>query len=508
MKKAVAALEPYMEAEQAQAGASNAGKTVPKIILATVKGDVHDIGKNIVGVVLGCNAYNVIDLGVMVPAEKILETAEKENVSVIGLSGLISPSLDEMTHVAAEMEQRNMRIPLMIGGAAASLAHTALRIAPKYSGPVVYVPDAGKSAETVRALLSDSERPRFLENLAENYETAVKRHEAVQSAIELISLEAARLNKIPLVNHMPPEPKITGIIELNDYPLEKIIPHINWETFFSGWELKKAPPESPDLLHKSREKLHKDAQALLERIQTEKLLQLRGAAGIFPAAASGDDIIVFDAAVPDAEIARFCMLRSQAKIRFGRPNPCLADFLAAPESPAGCSGTDGAGAKAADWLGLFALSAGFGMEASGRALQDSDNEYGAFLLASLANALTEAFAEKVHRLFCRDWLGCSVAHSGEAPGIRPAFGYPASPDHEDKRIAFALLEAEKRCGFALTESAMMIPAASVCGMFIANPAAYYFGIGTIGADQLEDWAKRKGISIEEARLRLPSFCVK
>jgi 5-methyltetrahydrofolate--homocysteine methyltransferase len=502
MKKAVAALEPYMQDQPGDApDSTNAGSAAPKIILATVKGDVHDIGKNIVGVVLGCNGYKVVDLGVMVPAEQILETAKRENANIIGLSGLIAPSLDEMTHIAAEMEQCGMGIPLLIGGAAASLAHTALRIAPAYSGPVVYVPDAGKSAETVRALLSNAERPRFLENLAESYEAAAKRHEAVQSKIEIISLEAARQNKIPLVNHIPMEPKITGLIELNDYPLEKIIPYINQETILASWELNKAPAETSDPLRKSREKLLKDAQALLERIQSEKLLQLRGVAGVFPAVRSGDDIVLFDPAAPDTETARFCMLRSQAKNRLGRPNPCLADFLAS-------SGEDSAAATTADWLGLFALSAvtlpegqSFGMGASGRAPQDSGSEYDSFLLASLANALTEAFAEEVHRLFCRDWLGCSAA-PGEALGIRPAFGYPASPDHQDKRVAFALLEAEKRCGFALTESAMIIPAASVCGMFIANPASYYFGIGTIGADQLEDWAKRKGISVEEARQRL------
>jgi 5-methyltetrahydrofolate--homocysteine methyltransferase len=517
MKKAVAALEPYME--QAQAGASGAGNTAPKIILATVKGDVHDIGKNIVGVVLGCNGYNVIDLGVMVPAEQILETAEKENACAIGLSALISPSLDEMIHVAAEMEKRKMNLPLMIGGAAASLAHTALRIAPEYSGPVVYVPDAGKSAETVRALLSGSERPAFLKNLAESYQAAVKRHEAVQSKIEIIPLEAARQNKIPLNNYSPPDSKNIGIIELNNYPLEKIISRIKWESFLESWELAKAPSEASELFRKSGENLLKDARALLDRIQHENLLQIRGVAGVFPAAASGDDIVVFDPALPNSEAARFCMLRNQIKKgalrgyapagggvgspagavdRGGapphKPNPCLADFIAP-------IGEESAGVKAADWLGLFALSAAPPADFCSTASAPSG--YNEILLASLANTLTEAFVEEVHGLFCSNWL--KIAHPNEAVGIRPAFGYPACPDHEDKRIAFALLEAEKRCGLSLTDSAMIIPAAAACGMFIANPDAWYFGIGAAGIDQLEDWAKRKGISIEEARRRLGSL---
>jgi 5-methyltetrahydrofolate--homocysteine methyltransferase len=474
MKKAAAALEPYME--------KKTDALAPKIILATVKGDVHDIGKNIVGVVLTCNGYQIIDLGVMVPAERIIETAEKEQAAMIGLSGLISPSLDEMAHVAREMEQRRMKIPLLIGGAAASLVHTSLRLAPEYSGPVVYVPNAGKAAGTVHTLLSAAERPRFLQNIEQNYRDAACRHETIQSRLEIIPLESARANKgsaaLPTAGASPPAPKTTGIIELNDYPLDRVIPYINWNS------LQRDAPVTVS-----------DAQALLERIKTEGLLKLRGVAGIFPAAADGDDVVI-------GVRHRFCFLRSQNKKPAGRFNSCLADFVAPVDS--GRTAEKPASEKPVDWVGLYALSAGFGIENAG-----FDDHYDTLLLASLANALAEAFVEEIHLRIRREWWGYAPDESlsveeilkGGFTGIRPAFGYPSCPDHEDKRIAFELLEAEKRCGLKLTDTAMIIPAASVCGMFLAGLAAYYFGIGTIGEDQLADWAGRKGIGVEEARRR-------
>ncbi|MDR0456310.1 MAG: methionine synthase [Treponema sp.] len=460
MKKAAAALEPYMEKRN--------DALSPKIVLATVKGDVHDIGKNIVAVVLACNGYQIVDLGVMIPADRIIEAAEKEQAAIIGLSGLISPSLDEMAHIARKMEKRGMKIPLLVGGAAASLAHTSLRLAPEYSGPVVYVPNAGKSAETVHALLSAAERPRFLQNIEQSYRDAACRHETIQSRLEIIPLESARANKTSAASSLS-APQTTGIIDLNDYPLDRVIPYIDWNAFLQ----KKAPATISD------------AQALLERIKTEGLLKLRGVAGIFPAAAAGDDVIIGS--------ARFCFLRSQNKKPAGIFNSCLADFLAPAD-----------GGRTIDWLGLFALSVGFGAENT-----SLDNNYDTLLLASLANALTEAFTEEIHLRIRREWWGYAPDESlsveeilkGGYAGIRPAFGYPSCPDHEDKRIAFELLEAEKRCGLKLTDTAMIIPAASACGMFFANPAAYYFGIGTIGEDQLADWAGRKGISVKEARLR-------
>ncbi|MDR2716933.1 MAG: methionine synthase [Treponema sp.] len=455
MKKAAAALEPYME--------KKTDALSPKIILATVKGDVHDIGKNIVGVVLACNGYQVIDLGVMVPADRIIETAEKEQAAMIGLSGLISPSLDEMAHIAREMEQRRIKIPLLIGGAAASLVHTSMRLAPEYSGPVVYVPNAGKSAGTVHALLSAAERPRFLENLEQSYRDAAARHGAIQSRIEIIPLESARANKAPVVTS-PPPPKTTGLIDLNDYPLDRVIPYIDRNSFPVPVTIS-------------------DAQTLLERVKTEGLLKLRGVAGIFPAAAAGDDVVIGDS-------RRFCFLRSQNKKPAGIFNSCLADFVAS--------------ADGGHWVGLYALSAGFGMENAGL------NDYDTLLLTSLANALAEAFVEEIHLRIRREWWGYAPDESlsveeilkGGYTGIRPAFGYPSCPDHEDKRIVFEMLEAEKRCGLKLTDTAMIIPAASVCGMFFASPAAHYFGVGSIGEDQLADWAGRKGISVEEARRRI------
>jgi 5-methyltetrahydrofolate--homocysteine methyltransferase len=518
MKKAAAALEPYMEKNLVNADGSNV--LSPKIILATVKGDVHDIGKNIVGVVLACNGYQVIDLGVMIPTEQIVEAAEKEQAALIGLSALISPSLDEMANVAREMEKRRMKIPLLIGGAAASLIYTTLRLVPEYSGPVVYVPNAGKSAETVYALLSDKERLRFLQDLAKSYHDAAARHEAIQSRIEIVPLAEAWTNRAPAPVSASPLPKtfassgMQSIIELNDYPLDRVIPYINWQAFLQRLEVKAVPDTlNPDGTSNSGDILT-DAQALLEQVKTKSILQLRGVAGIFPAIADGDNIIIGDNSTSNSRWGdhRFCFLRNQYKKPAGTFNPCLADFLIQKDAvkkdtaPGGTTPTD---TVPNDWLGLFALSAGFGLEAATGEYRRHHDEYSAILLANLANALTEAFIEEVHLRVRREWWGYAPDESlsieeilkGKYTGIRPAFGYPSCPDHEDKRIAFDLLEAEKRCGLKLTDSAMIIPAASVCGMFFANPAAHYFGIGTIGEDQLQDWARRKGISVDEAKRR-------
>ncbi|MDR1319687.1 MAG: B12-binding domain-containing protein, partial [Treponema sp.] len=505
MKKAVAALEPYIQE----------GKTAsrgPKILLATVKGDVHDIGKGIVGVVLGCNGYDVIDLGVMIPAEQILEAAEKQKVSMIGLSGLISPSLDEMVIVAGEMEKRKMQIPLLIGGAAASLAHTSLRIAPEYSGPVIYVPDAATAAETVRALISDEEKPRFLENMEEKYLKAAGRHKEIYSRMEILPLETARVNKIPLVSYIPIKSKMAGIIELNDYPVDRVIPYIDWNTYFRTWELADktyprafAAAEEKKTFYALQQKLLEDAQAILGLIKNKGLLKLRGVIGIFPAASFGDDVALYNPGDTNTEIARFCFLRSQEKKRCGAFNACLSDFIA----PAG-GGTQSGNAGPVDYLGLFALSAGFGLREAVNEYQALNDDYNAIILATLANTLAEAFTEEIHLRLRREWWGYSPDENlsvedifkEKYAGIRPAFGYPISPDHGDKQIAFEALEARGRCGVELSSSSMMIPAASSCGMFIANPFSYYFGIGQIAEDQVHDWARRKGISIEEARRRI------
>jgi 5-methyltetrahydrofolate--homocysteine methyltransferase len=502
MKKAVAALAPFMEEEKAAApaGPASGGSGGDKILLATVKGDVHDIGKNIVGLVLGCNGYQIIDLGVMTPAGRIIEAALREQVSAVGLSGLISPSLDEMVFTAKEMEKQGIRIPLLIGGAASSLAHTSLRIAPEYSGPVAYVPDAGKSAETVRALLSDTERPRFLEKLETTYRDAAIRHEKIKQYIDLLPLDKARKNKIPLVSNIPTEPKVKGIIELLDYSPERVIPYIDWSAFLQTWDLAEEtyPSAYTGRAHrerqKARKKLMEDAHSLLDRVIREKLLQLRGLIGLFPAYSDGDDIVV---ETPPGTLTRFCFPRNQEKKRTAGPNPCLADFTA-PKN------------EGPDWIGLFALSAGFGLAEAAVEYQAKNDDYGSILLASLANTLTEAFSEEVHFRVRREWWAYAAAETlstaeiltGKFRGIRPAFGYPACPDHRDKEIAFHLLGARERCGLELTDTAMIIPAASVCGMYFAHPASYYFGIGRLDDDQIEDWAQRKGISVIEVQKRL------
>jgi len=476
MKKAAAALEPYMETSSATAD----GSPSAKIVLATVKGDVHDIGKNIVGVVLACNGYRIIDMGVMVPAEQIVETAQREQAAIIGLSGLISPSLDEMANVAREMEKRGMKIPLLIGGAAASLVHTSLRLAPEYSGPVVYVPNAGKSAETVRALLSETERPKFLGNLEKSYREAAIRHDTIKAGLEIIAIDAARANRVPLGEYTPTAPTVNSIIDLNDYPLEHVIPRIDWQAFLRSWEMEKtAADTAPNVAQVVLE----NARALLERVKAEGTLKLQGLAGIFPVTADVDDIVI-NAGSAKAN-PRLCFLRNQQKKPAQKWNPCLMDFV----DPSG------------DWLGLFALSAGFGLGDTINEYRRRGDDYNALLLETLANTLTEAFAEEVHHRVRQEWWGYGTAPNA-GTGIRPAFGYPSCPDHEDKRIVFELLEVEKHCGMKLTDSAMISPAASICGMFFANPSAHYFGVGTIGEDQLKDWAERKGIDGQEARRRI------
>jgi 5-methyltetrahydrofolate--homocysteine methyltransferase len=497
MQRAVSVLKPFIEQEKDKTtGKENSGTS--KILLATVKGDVHDIGKNFVGVVLGCNGYEVLDLGVMVPTEQILETALKEQVSIIGLSGLITPSLDEMIRTAQTMEKQGLTIPLLIGGATTSLAHTALRIASEYSGPVVYVRDASRSAEVVRALLSPAERPRFLENLHATYQEAVAHHTRIQDKLNLLPLAEARRNRVRIDWTQPgvnPEPNIKGILDktiLEDYPLDRIIPYIDWAGFLRAWDVG----DSRKGQETAEAKLLEDARDMLHRICTKKLLTLRGSIGFFPALSDGEDVLILgDRAT---EIARFSFLRNQGKKPAGGANPCLADFIL-PRKAAG---------DATGWIGLFALSAGFGLE---KAMAQQD-EYRRLLLATLANTLAEAFAEETHLRVRREWwaytpeenLSIPEVLGGKYVGLRPAIGYPICPDHQDKRIVFKFLQAQERCGLALTESAMIVPAASVCGLYLANPKAYYFGIGSVGADQMQDWTARKGISLEEGELVVSS----
>jgi 5-methyltetrahydrofolate--homocysteine methyltransferase len=507
MKRAVAALEPFLQAEKAAALAAGdaAAARRPKVVLATVKGDVHDIGKNIVGVVLACNGFDVVDLGVMVPAETILAANETERADQVGLSGLITPSLDEMAGFARELEARGLTLPLLIGGATTSEAHTALRIAPGYSGPAVYVKDASRASAIARSLLSATERPRFLEKLDADYRAAAARHERIAARTDHLALDAARANKPRLdwTKAQATPPRRTGLIELGDYPLEALVPFIDWSYFFYAWDLGHGFASVLDdpIKGEAARKLYADAQALLADIVAAKRLRASGVVGFFPAAAEGDDLVVYaEPAVPAAarrEIGRFSFPRNQERKLAGGANPCLADFVA----PA-ASGLD-------DWVGLFAVGAGFGLEELAAEYTAKGDDYSALLAKTLADRLAEAMAEAVHERVRKEFwgyapdekLGTAELFAGRYRGIRPAFGYPACPDHADKRLAFRLLEAETRCGFALTETAMMKPAASVCGLYFAHPAAYYFGCGSLQADQLADWAARKGIGVNEAAAR-------
>jgi 5-methyltetrahydrofolate--homocysteine methyltransferase len=498
MKKAVTVLEPFIEQEKTNdAEVDNKRK---KILLATVKGDVHDIGKNIVAVILACNGYQIVDLGVMVPTEVIIETAIKEEVDIIGLSGLISPSLDEMITTAREMEKQGLRIPLLIGGAAASLAFTGLRISPEYSGPVVYVKDASGSVETAQALFSDMDRPYFLEKVEKSYRAAAARHSVIQSHITVIPIEQARENKIPMSAYIPVEPHVKGIIEFQDYPLEQVIYYIDWDNFLYSWDLGKkgslADNSQREKMDSSKAELLSDAQKLLDRIKRDKLLTLKGVIGFFPAYAQNEDIIVLDTDKQE----RFCFLRNQQKKPIGGANSCLADFVC-PDAATGAT---------TGWIGFFALSAGFGLKEAEPVYTASNDVYSSILLGTLANSLAEAFSEEMHLRVRREFwaynpqenLSVKNILKGGYTGIRPAFGYPACPDHQDKKIVFRLLEASERIGLEITDSAMIIPAASVCGMYLAHPASYYFSTGVIGEDQLNDWALRKGIGREEALKRM------
>lgn len=498
MKRAVAYLEPYLEAEKLASGAS-ARKSAGKILLATVKGDVHDIGKNIVGVVLACNGFEILDLGVMVPTEKILDAAARENVDVIGLSGLITPSLDEMVYVAKELERRNLHTPLLIGGATTSRVHTAVKIAPQYGGLVIHVLDASRSVGVAARAVSDKERPKLEAETQTLYDDVRKNFAGRQVSKQLISLSEARKNAPALEFGAVTKPSFLGTQVLNDYPLEELVAKIDWTPFFLTWELSGRYPNilQDEVVGEVATKLFEDAQELLRRIMAEKRFTARATFGFSPAARVGDDLELYTDDTRKTVQTRLHTLRQQTAKRAGQPNYALADFVAAKDS-----GTEN---RVQDYVGGFAVSI-HGADEFAREFEKTHDDYNAILVKALADRLAEAFAERLHERVRREFWGYAPDEQlsndelirERYQGIRPAPGYPASPDHTEKRTLFDLLDAEKTAGITLTESCAMYPGAAVSGFYFAHPEARYFGVGKIAKDQLEDYAARKKLTLEEA----------
>ena len=493
MKKAVAYLIPYIE-EEKRKNLSSARANNGKIVMATVKGDVHDIGKNIVGVVLQCNNYEVIDLGVMVPCAKILETARKEEADIIGLSGLITPSLDEMAYVAKEMQREGLTIPLLIGGATTSKVHTAVKIAPGTEGPVVYVPDASRAVGVASKLLSDQLRPKFLAEVRADYDKARDAHAKSQQKRPRQTLAAARVNKFKTdwAAIKPERPKVLGVTVFDDYDLAELTTRIDWTPFFQTWELAGKYPAilSDAVVGKTARQLYNDAQAMLQRLIGEKWLTAKGVIGLWPANSVNDDDIEVRT---DQGPVVIHTLRQQMVREDGRANMALADFVAPKES------------QVTDYVGAFAVTAGHGVDEKAREFEKADDDYASIMLKALADRLAEAFAERLHERVRRQLWGYAAGENfsnddliGEAyRGIRPAPGYPACPDHTEKATIWRLLDVDHRAGIKLTDSFAMWPGASVSGLYLAHPKAAYFGVGKIERDQLEDLARRKGVPVAD-----------
>lgn len=497
MKKAVAYLLPFIEAAKADSG--DTGKSsAGKILLATVKGDVHDIGKNIVGVVLACNNFEVIDLGVMVPAQRIIEEARKQQVDIIGLSGLITPSLDEMVHFAKEMAREGFTIPLLIGGATTSRIHAAVKVAPNYSNGVIHVLDASRSVGVCSNLMNKDLRDEFISNTKAEYEKAREAHLNKRSDKRFVSIADARGSKlqINLNGSMPPKPTFTGTKVFEAFPLETLVPYIDWTPFFHTWELRGSYPKIFDdkVVGVEAKKLFDDAQALLKKIVDEKLLQANAVIGFWPANSTGDDIELYTDESRKQLLTRIHTLRQQAEKVKGEPYYALSDFIAPKES------------GLPDYFGGFAVTAGIGCDELVAKFEKDHDDYNSIMAKALADRLAEAFAEKMHELVRREYWGYAKGETlsnedlikEEYQGIRPAPGYPACPDHTEKTTLFELLKANDNAKMHLTESLAMLPAASVSGFYFAHPQSRYFGLGRIGKDQVEDYAKRKGMSLDEA----------
>jgi 5-methyltetrahydrofolate--homocysteine methyltransferase len=506
MKKAVAYLEPYLLQEKednAKAGIIGDGRTnAGKILMATVKGDVHDIGKNIVGVVLACNNYEIIDLGVMVSCDKILEEAKKHNVDIIGLSGLITPSLDEMVHVAKEMERLKFKTPLLIGGATTSKVHTAVKIAQNYSGPVVHVNDASKSVPVATSLISNELREAFMADVDKDYERVREQNKNAQSQNKFISLADARQNKFPIDWNKTEitKPLFIGTKVFDNYDLKEIAEYIDWTPFFISWEMKGSYPKilSDPIRGDEATKLFNEAQEMLSKIISEKWLQAKAVIGIYPANTVNDD----DTEVYDEKgntLCTFHSIRQQSKKPAGQYNIALADFIK-PSSSSPLGRTE----EGLDYIGSFALSTGFGIDEHVAHFEADHDDYSAIMLKALADRLAEAFAELMHKKIRREFWGYAISEDlknedlikEEYAGIRPAPGYPAQPDHTEKNTIWKLLDVEKNTGIILTESLAMVPTAAVSGLYFAHPQSHYFGIGKLNKEQIEDYSKRKQMSVE------------
>ena len=492
MKKAVAHLLPHIEAEKLRSG--DAGKNNGRIVMATVKGDVHDIGKNIVGVVLACNNFEVIDLGVMVPAQKILDTARETGADMIGLSGLITPSLEEMSHVAKEMQRQGFTLPLLIGGATTSRAHTALKIDPHYDAPTIWVKDASRAVGVAQSLMSPELRGDFVQAAANDYADVRRRHRQRGNGRRLVPLEQARAQAFrpDWGTYTPPAPRYPGVHVLDDYPLAELAEWIDWSPFFNAWELAGSFPAilTDPVVGTQASDLYRDARAMLERIIAGKWLTARGVFGFWPAHSVGDDVVL---QTHDGERwLRF--LRQQVDKPADRPDLCLADFIAPRDS------------GKQDWIGGFAVTAGLGIEPHVARFEAAHDDYSAILLKALADRLAEAFAERLHQRVRTEFWGYApdealdnAALVAEAyRGIRPAPGYPACPEHSEKQVLFDLLGAPASTGITLTEHFAMSPAASVSGYYFSHPDSRYFVVGRVGKDQVADYARRKGVALAQA----------
>lgn len=497
MKKAVAYLTPYMEEEKRLSG--DKSKNAGKILMATVKGDVHDIGKNIVGVVMACNNFEIIDLGVMVPADKILAEAKKHEANIIGLSGLITPSLDEMVTVAKEMERQEFKIPLLIGGATTSKIHTAVKIDPVYSGSVVHVLDASKSVPVASSLLSETQKEGFYKNTKNEYADMREAHANRKETKQYISIEDARNNKqsVNWVETKVTKPSFLGTKTFTDFPLEKLVDYIDWTPFFQTWELRGKYPDifNDEYVGTEAKKLHDDALKMIDKVIAEKSLQASAIVGFYPAnTVNADDVELYTDDSRTKVLKTFHFLRQQNKKGTNIPNHSLADYIAPKETQVG------------DYMGAFAVTAGIGIEKLVEQFEKDYDDYNSILIKAVADRFAEAFAEYMHEYVRKELWGYAKDESWDNEalirekyqGIRPAPGYPACPDHTEKGLLWELMNVEQEAGIKLTESFAMYPAAAVSGFYFSHPDSKYFGLGKIQKDQVEDYARRKGMSIEEA----------